>query len=94
MVPLGVSFSLLIEDLGLVEVGLSAILDPFNSNQFMLCPWAMSVFQKLCPVPFPPVSLPWPTSEVTALLQAQLTLCPWYWRSTSSSDCALMDPGC
>ena len=37
---LSVSFSLLIEDQGLV--GLSAILDPFDSNWFMLCPWAMS----------------------------------------------------
>ena len=52
MVPLGVSFSLLIEDQGLVEVGLSAILDPFNSNQFMLCPWAMSVFKSCALSPF------------------------------------------
>ena len=49
-------FSFLIEDQGLVEVGLPAIVDPFDSNQFMLCPWAMSFFQKLCPDPFPPVS--------------------------------------
>ena len=58
MAPLGVSFSLQIEDQGLVEFDLSAILDPFDSNQFMLClcPWAMSFFQKLCPGPFPPVS--------------------------------------
>ena len=33
MVPLGVSFHLLTEDQGLV---LSAILVPFDSNQFML----------------------------------------------------------
>ena len=52
--PLGMSFSLLIEDQGLVKVGLSAILDPFDSNQFMLCPRAMSFFEKLCPDPFPP----------------------------------------
>ena len=52
MVPLGVSFSLLIEDQGPVEVGLSAILDPFDSNQFMLCPWAMSVSKVVsCPLP-------------------------------------------
>ena len=38
MAPLGVSFSLLIEDQGLVEVDLSTILDPFDSNQFILCP--------------------------------------------------------
>ena len=38
MAPLGVSFSLLIEDQGLIKVNLSAILDPFDSNQFMLCP--------------------------------------------------------
>ena len=38
MVPLGVSFSLLIEDQGLVEVDLSAILDAFDSNRFMLYP--------------------------------------------------------
>ena len=53
--PLGVSFSLLIEDQGLVEFDLFAILDPFDSNWFMLYPWAMSFFQKLCPAPFPPV---------------------------------------
>lgn len=38
MAPLGMSFSLLIEDQGLVEVNLSTILDPFDSNQFILCP--------------------------------------------------------
>ena len=32
------------------------LLDPFTFNWFMLCPWAMSFFQKLCPAPFPPVS--------------------------------------
>ena len=53
MAPLGVSFHLLIEDQGLV---LSAILVPFDSNPFMLCPWAMSFFQKLCTDPFPPVT--------------------------------------
>ena len=55
MAPLGLSFHLLIDDQGLV---LSTILLPFDSNQFMLCPWAMSFFQKLCPVPFPPVTMP------------------------------------
>ena len=40
----------------LIEVDLSAILDPFDSSQFILCPWVMSFFQKLCPAPFPPVS--------------------------------------
>ena len=39
MAPLGVSFSLLTEDQGLVKVDLSAILDPFGSNWFMLYPW-------------------------------------------------------
>ena len=58
MEPLGVSFHLLIEDQGLVEVDLSAILDPSDSNWFMLCPWAMSLFQKLCPALFPPVIFP------------------------------------
>ena len=63
MAPVGVSFSLLMcyiehtESQGLVEVDLSTILDPFGSNQFMSCPWAMSFFQRLCPAPFPPVSL-------------------------------------
>ena len=45
MVPLGVSFSLQIEDQGLVEYALSAILDPFDFNLFMLCAWVMSFFQ-------------------------------------------------
>ena len=35
MVPLVVSFSLLIEDQGLVKADLSASMDPFDSNQFM-----------------------------------------------------------
>ena len=42
---------------GLVEVDLSAILDPFGSNQFMSCPRAMSFFHMLCPAPFPPVTI-------------------------------------
>ena len=54
--PLGVSLHLLLEDQDLV---LSAILVPFDSNQFMLCPWAMSFFQKLCPASFPPVTVSW-----------------------------------
>ena len=33
--PLVVSFSLLIEDQGLVKADLSAIVDPFDSNRFM-----------------------------------------------------------
>ena len=45
MAPLGVSFYLLIQHQGRV---LSAILVPFDSNQFMLCPWPMLFFQKLC----------------------------------------------
>ena len=60
----GVSVSLLMcynelytEAQGLVEVDLSAILDPFGTNQFMSCPQAMSFFQRLCPAPFPPVSI-------------------------------------
>ena len=48
---LWVSFHLLIEDKGPV---LSAILVPFESNPWVLCPWAMSLFQKSCPAPFPP----------------------------------------
>ena len=50
MTPLGVSFSLLTEDQGLVEVDVSSILDQFNSNQFMLCPLAMSFYEK-CTLP-------------------------------------------
>ena len=44
MAPLGMSFHLMIEEQGLV---LSANLVPFDSNRFMLCPWAMSFFQKI-----------------------------------------------
>ena len=43
MVPLGVSLSLLLEDQGPVEVNLSAILNPFDSNWFMWYPWSMSL---------------------------------------------------
>ena len=55
MAALGVSFYLLIGDQGLV---LSVVVVPFDSDQFMLCPWVMSCFQKLCPDPFPPVTIP------------------------------------
>ena len=51
MEPLGVLFSLQTEDQSLVEFDLSAILDPFDFNRFMLYPWAMSFFQQLCPGP-------------------------------------------
>jgi len=47
MALLGVLFHLLIEDQDLV---LSPVLVPFDSNQFMLCPWALSFLQKLCPL--------------------------------------------
>ena len=60
MMLLGVSFSLQIEKQGLVEFDLSVILDPFDFNQFMLCPWATSFSQKLRPAPFPPVSCSFP----------------------------------
>ena len=50
------SFSLQIKDQGLIKVPLSPFLDLFDSYWFMLCPWAMSFFQKLCPAPFPPVT--------------------------------------
>ena len=56
MVPLGVSFSLQIEDQGLVEFDLSAILDSFDFNWLVLCPQAISFFQKLCPALFHLVS--------------------------------------
>ena len=52
MVPLGMSFSLQIENQGLVEFDLSVILDPFDFNWFMSCPWAMPFCRKLCPAPF------------------------------------------
>ena len=56
MAPLGVSFSLQIEDQGSVEFAFSAILNAFNFSGFMLCPRAISFFQKLCPACFPPAS--------------------------------------
>ena len=33
------------------QVDLAAILDPFDSTQYILCPQAVSVFQRLCPAP-------------------------------------------
>ena len=41
------------EDQDLVKVDLSAILDPFDSNQFMLCPWAIVILSKVVPCPLP-----------------------------------------
>ena len=49
--PLAVSFSLLIEDQGPIKANFSAVFDPFDSDQFLLCPWPTSFFQKLCPFP-------------------------------------------
>ena len=51
LVSLGVSFSLYIENQCLVEFDLSVSLDPFYFSWFILCPWAMAFFQKLCPTP-------------------------------------------
>ena len=68
MAPLGVSFHLLMEDQGLV---LSAILVLSDYNWFMLCPWAMSFFQKLCPAPFPPVMF------TSCCSVTQFSLTPW-----------------
>ena len=45
------------EAYGLVEVDLSPILVLFGSNHFISCPWAVSFFLSLCPVPFSPVSM-------------------------------------
>ena len=56
MMATGCVFSLLIEDQGLIKVNLSAILDPFDSDCFMLCPWVMLFFEKFCPDPFPLVT--------------------------------------
>ena len=50
MAPLGVSSSLLIEDQGLV---LSAILIPFDSNRFMLCPWDYVIISEVVPSSLP-----------------------------------------
>ena len=49
MVSLGVSFHLMIEDQGPVLSAnlILTLVCPFDSNRFMLCPWAMSFFQKL-----------------------------------------------
>ena len=41
MASLSVSFILPAEDQGLAQVDLPAILGPFDSNQFILYPWAM-----------------------------------------------------
>ena len=55
MEPLGVLFSLQTEDQSLVEFDLSAILDPFDFNRFMLSHLATSLFQKLSPAHSHPV---------------------------------------
>ena len=64
MAPLGVLFSLQIEDQNLVEFDLSAILDPFDFNWFISCPWATLFFQKLCPALLAPVSCSFPEPRV------------------------------
>ena len=71
MVPLVVSLSLLIEGQGLLKVDLSAILDSFDFNRFVSCPWAMSFFQKLCPGPFPPVTGVQPINNVVVVSRAR-----------------------
>ena len=80
LAPLGVSFTLQIEDQGLLELylfGWILILDPFDFNWFILCLWAMSFFQKLCSAPFLAVScsfpelLPGPQFCLHSLLEGQ-----------------------
>ena len=76
----GCVISLADQDQGLV---FSAILVPFDSNWFMLCPWATSFFQKLCPAPFPAVTgtqPPW----TTAPMEDHSPCGPWSsWRTTA-----------
>ena len=43
-----------------VYLNLICHLGPKWFNLFMLCPWAMSFFQMLCPAPFPPASSSFP----------------------------------
>ena len=84
MAPLGASFSLQIEDQSLAGFHLSAILYTSDFNSFMLCPQAISFFQKMCPAPFAPVSCSFPEPRLGPqcclynLLEGQLeNCCPW-----------------
>ena len=45
------------ETQGLLEVASSTFLNLVDSTQSVSCPMALSFFQRLCPVPFPAVSL-------------------------------------
>ena len=87
MALLGVSFHLQIEDQGLV---LSAIFVPLASNQFMLCPWAVSFFRKLCPALFPPVTPP-PLLRENAFLIPLGEHLPCHTLS-SAGQCCLFNP--
>ena len=49
------------------QVDSSAISDPFGSKQFMLCPQAMSFFQRLYLAPFSPASNSWELGLVWVL---------------------------
>ena len=51
MMPLGMSFSLLNEDQGLVKVDLSTILGPFDSAWFMFFPLGHVTLSKVVPCP-------------------------------------------
>ena len=95
MVFLGVSFSLLIESQGLIKVDFSAILDSFDFNRFMLCPWAMSFFQKLCLALFlvlqgcSQLTMWWCfTCTVTGFSHTHTCICVC-WVASVVSDCVL-----
>ena len=40
--------------ISLADQGSRSTLPSWSHSWFILCPWAMSFFQKLCPTPFPP----------------------------------------
>ena len=92
--PLGVSFSLQTENQGLVKFDLSVILDPSDFNWFMLCPWAMSFFQKLCPALFPPVlcSFPKPCPGPQCCLYNLLEGQPEYSWPLGGKYCIISNP--
>ena len=52
-------------------------LVPFDSNQFMLCPWALSFFHNLCSALFPLVTLPLLTTVWRCLKNLKIEL-PYY----------------
>ena len=66
---------------GVLEVKPPTTLDLVGSNQFLSCPMVISLFESLCPAPFPPVSPLFSIKCETSLVAQTVRHLPKIWET-------------